>query len=211
MAKAKRKKSIYGVHPGVRMMADWIASLPQKTGKSLEEWVALVQRDGPDDEKARRDWLKAQHGFGTNAAWWIAEHSVGKGGTWDSDPDAYLEKAQEYVAAQYAGSKATLKPLYDRLLEIAADLGDDVKACPCQTIVPLYRHHVFAQLKPTTRTRIDLGLALGQYDGDLPERLIDTGGKEKKDRLTHRIAITRLDEIDGEVTDWLKVAYDLDE
>jgi hypothetical protein len=44
----------------------------------------------------------------------------------------------------------------------------------------------------------------------LPARLIDTGGLQKKDRITHRIPISSLDEIDAEVMGWLKVAYDLD-
>jgi hypothetical protein len=83
-----------------------------------------------------------------------------------------------------------------------------VKACPCQTIVPLYRKHVFAQIKPTTRTRIDFGLAL--KDTPASGRLIDTGGFAKKDRITHRIPITSLSEIDDQVKYWLKVAYDLD-
>ncbi len=83
-----------------------------------------------------------------------------------------------------------------------------MKACPCTTIVPLYRNHVFAQLKPTTRTRLDLGLALG--DTKAKGRLIDTGGFAKKDRITHRIAIERIEDIDAEVKRWLTTAYDRD-
>ena len=83
-----------------------------------------------------------------------------------------------------------------------------MKACPCQTIVPLYRKHVFAQIKPTTQTRIDLGFALG--DMKAPKRLIDTGGFARKDRITHRIEITSLQDIDDDVKHWLKVAYDRD-
>src|SRR5258708_22021409 len=183
MAKAK-KKSIYGVHPGVKMMVDWRESLPGKTGRSLEQWIALVQRDGPDDEAARRQWLKEKHGFGTNSASRIAEQSVGKGATWDFDSDAYLKKAQQYVEEQYAGGKAALKPLYDRLLEIGGELGHDVKTCPCQTIVPLYCNHVFAQIKPTTRTRIDFGFALAKFAGRLPKRLIDNRRQGKKEPIT---------------------------
>src|SRR3954465_5876238 len=92
-------------------------------------------------------------------------------------------------------------PLYDRLLKLGLGIGKDVKACPCQTIVPLYRNHVFAQIKPTTRTRIDFGLALG--DTKAKGRLIDTGGFAKKDRITHRFEITSLKDIDDEVKRWL--------
>ncbi len=108
----------------------------------------------------------------------------------------------------YAGGKAGLLPIHDRLLELGRSLGGDVRVCPCKTIVPLYRNHVFAQIKPTTRTRIDFGLALG--DTKASGRLIDTGGFVKKDRITHRIPITSPDEIDAEVRRWLQVAYDRD-
>ena len=92
-------------------------------------------------------------------------------------------------------------------------LGRDVRICPCQTIVPLYRMHVFAQIKPTTRTRIDLGLSLTPLlarKKKLPARLVDTGGFAKKDRITHRIPLAAVEEIDAEVERWLKTAYDVD-
>src|SRR5262249_56364069 len=101
-----------------------------------------------------------------------------------------------------------LRPTYDALLKLGLSMGKDVKACPCTTIVPLYRKHVFAQIKPTTRTRIDLGFALGARKAE--GRLIDTGGYAKKDRITHRIPISSAAEIDGEVMKWLRAAYDAD-
>ena len=87
-------------------------------------------------------------------------------------------------------------------------MGEDVKACPCKTIVPLYRKHVFAQIKPSTATRIDFGLAL--RDTPAEGRLIDTGGFAKKDRITHRFAITSVSDIDAEVKSWLERAYEMD-
>jgi uncharacterized protein DUF5655/uncharacterized protein DUF4287 len=210
MAKAvanTTSKSIYSVHPGVKMVQDWIASLKQKTGKSLDEWLTLVKKSGPPTEKERREWLKNEHNLGTNSAWWIAERAEGRGFE-DDDPETYLKTAEQYVEDQYAGKKSALRPVYDELLRIGFTLGRDVRACPCKTIVPLYRNHVFAQLKPTTQTRVDLGLALGNMK--TPKRLIDTGGFEKKDRITRRIPISSLDEIDEEVKRWLKIAYDLD-
>src|SRR5262249_20146606 len=177
------------------------------TGRTLDEWIRLVEEEGPPSEKERRNWLKENHRLGTNAAWWIAERAAGRG-LEDGDPDTYLKAAEGYVAAMFAGKKAGLKPLYDALLKLGMALGDDVKICPCKTIVPLYRRHVFAEIKPSTNTRIDLGLAL--KDNPTPERLVDTGGLAKKDRITHRIAITAPADIDAEVKRWLKFAYDLD-
>ena len=210
MAKSATKtasKSIYGVHPAVAMTQKWIAELKQKTGRSLDEWLKFIKKEGPATEKERREWLKDTHGLGTNSAWWLAERSFGKGEE-VGDPEEYLKAAEKYVEEMFSGKKAGLRPLYDKLLQVGLKTGKDVKACPCQTIVPLYRKHVFAQIKPTTQTRIDLGFALG--DMKTPKRLIDTGGFAKKDRITHRIEISSLQDIDDDVKHWLKVAYDRD-
>jgi hypothetical protein len=198
--------STYDVHPSLGMYQSSLAALKQKTGRTLEEWVTLVQKSGPATEKERRAWLKAEHGLGMNYAGWIAEHSVGKGD--DGNPETYLKQAEEFVENMYTGAKESLRPIYDELLALGRSLGNDVKVCPCQTMVPLYRKHVFAQIKPTTRTRVDLGLAL--KDTKVPKRLIDTGGFAKKDRITHRIEITSVKDIDAEVKKWLTTAYEMD-
>ncbi len=198
----------YDVHPGVAMMQKWIAELPEKTGRTLDEWARHIKKEGPPTEQERRGWLKEKFGMGTNTAWWLAQYAEGGGATWDADPEAYLKAAAKYVEDMYAGPKAALRPIHDELLRLGRKLGKDVRVCPCQTIVPLYRHHVFAQVKPSTRTRIDFGYALG--DTQATGRLIDTGGFAKKDRITHRIPITSLDEIDNEVKHWLRVAYERD-
>jgi hypothetical protein len=202
-----KTKSLYGVHPSVAMVQNWVATLKDKTGRSLDEWLALVQKSGPKTEKERRAWLKTVHGLGMNTAGGIAEHAEPKGSEFAS-PAAYLAAAEKYVEGMFSGPKAALLPLYDELLRLGLGIGKDAKACPCKTMVPLYRHHVFAQIKPATQTRIDLGFALGARK---PEgRLIDTGGYAKKDRITHRIPISSMKDIDGEVTQWLKAAYEAD-
>ena len=188
------------------MTRKWAASLKEQTGRSLEEWLKLVDKSGPLTEKERRAWLKTEHGLPTMSAWRIAERAAGKGGEM-GDPETYLRAAKRYVDAMFTG-KAALPPIYDALLKFGLGLGKDVKACPCQTMVPLYRRHVFAQIKPTTRTRIDLGFALGARPAE--GRLIDTGGYAKKDRITHRIPISSLAEIDDEVKQWLRTAFEED-
>ncbi|MGA2456085.1 MAG: DUF5655 domain-containing protein [Terriglobales bacterium] len=207
MSPAKEILSPYAVHPGVAMVQKWIEELPQKTGRSLEEWIALTKTSGPPTEKERREWLKREHGLGSNSAAWIAERLEGKG-TEEDSPDAYLKTASAWVEAQYSGPRAALRPLYEQLLKLGFSLGKDVKACPCKTMVPFYRSHVFAQIKPSTNTRIDLGFALGNMK--TPKRLIDTGGYEKKDRITRRIEVRSKADIDDEVTRWLRKAYEMD-
>jgi hypothetical protein len=194
-------KPLYSLHPGFAMEASSMANLVQRTGKSLDEWIKLVKETAPAGSKERREWLKTEHGITTNYAMWIVDRAEGNGGADSYDPEGMVEK-------MYSGAKENLRPLYDALLALGLGIGEDVKACPCETIVPLYRKRVFAQIKPATQTRIDMGFAL--KDTGATGRLIDTGGFAKKDRITHRIPITSLEEIDEEVKQWLKTAYEMD-
>lgn len=132
--------SLYDVHPGVAMIQKWVAELKDKTGRSLEEWIALVKKEGPPDEKSRREWLKTNPKLGTNSAWWISERAEGKGDEEDS-PEAYLKTAVVDVEEQYAGPKEKLRSIFEELLKLGKSMGEDVRACPCKTVVPLYRHH----------------------------------------------------------------------
>lgn len=203
---AAKTKSPWSVHPSLQYVQNIMANMKAKTGKSVDEWIAFIKKNGPKTEVERRDWLKKEHKLGTNYSWWLAERSVGKNLD-EGDSDAYLRDADRYVKEMYAGKKAALRPIFERLLDIGLSIGDDVKACPCQTMVPLYRENVFAQIKPTTNTRIDLGLFL--RGAKPPKSIIATGGEQKGDRITHRIAIESVDQINGDVTKWMKTAYEL--
>src|SRR2546423_11143550 len=117
MSEKKSSSGLYSVHPGVKMVQDWVETLKVKTGRTLEEWVDITNAEGPPEEPSRRDWLKKEHGLGTNGAWWIAERSVGKTDE-DSDPDLYLASAERYVSEMFAGKRGDLQPVYDRLLAL---------------------------------------------------------------------------------------------
>jgi hypothetical protein len=196
-----RKNTVYTLHPGFAMEESGVAILKQRTGRTLEEWVRAVKKSGAKTEKERIAWLKDTHGITTNYALWIAKRADGTGDADHYDPDAMVE-------AIFAGKKSGLRPIYDRLLTMAFGLGKDVRVSPCKTIVPFYRKHVFAQVKPATSTRVDLGFAF--KDMKPSGKLISTGGFEKGDRITHRIPITMTSEIDVEVKKWLKQSYEMD-
>jgi hypothetical protein len=203
MAKAK---SIYSPHPSIAMTIKWVKGLPVKTGKSLEQWISFINKNGPKTVEARRNWLKKEYKLGTNTAWWLADHAEGKRQE-DLDPKAYIAKAEEWVAAMKA-KKPLLVPFYEEVLQRVFQLGSDVKVCPCQTMVPFYRNNVFGKVTFSTRTRLDLGLCLRGVP--FTKRLTDTGGTAKKDRITHNLAIASLDDLDAEVNAWLLKAYEMD-
>lgn len=199
------------MHPAIAYQQAIIANLPAKTGRSLAEWLAAAKRaPAPKEKKALGAWLKAQ-GLGGTQAMIVLERLLAPGDRHafqEDTPEGYLQAAEGYVDAMFAGKKAALRPLYDRLLKAGLGLGKDVKACPCKTKVPLYREHVFAELTPSTQTRLDLGLALGALRGK--GRLVETGGFARKDRITHRLEVKSLADLDEALLGWLRKAYALD-
>lgn len=194
----------YDVHPSVAYVQALLANLEAKSGRSLEAWVVQIQAERPADPKA---WLKAQGLGSTQAGFVVQRAGAAPGHAFDDTPEGYLAAAPSYVDNQYGGKKAALRPLFERLVGLARGLGSDVRVCPCETIVPFYRHHVFAEVKPFA-SRLDLGLALGdptlvQEPGGL---LKDTGGFKKKDRITHKVELVSEADL-GKALPWLARAY----
>lgn len=83
-------------------------------------------------------------------------------------------------------------------------LGKDITVTPKKGSVSLIRKRQFALIKPATKTRIDLGLKL--VGKELTPRLGDSGPFGTM--CTHRVQISHADQIDDELRDWLKEAYD---
>ena len=197
---------MYSVHPSVAYAQAILRNLKEKTGRNLEEWLVLLKNEGPEPAKARRDWLKKTHALGGTTAWLIAERSVGQGfdGT---DESAYLAAAPDSVEAMFQG-KESLRPAFDQIIALVRKQFPEMRICPCATIVPLYRKHVFAQIKPATKSRLELGLCLKGYSGPFSPRLQDTGGLQKGDRITHRFNLAPGELPDADMLGWMKIAYE---
>ncbi|TNE65869.1 MAG: DUF4287 domain-containing protein [Alphaproteobacteria bacterium] len=198
------------VHPAVSHVQAMLASLEKRTGKPLEDWCAIARSLGESDVNRAAAKLKDGHGLGKPTAWMIADYALGDNLA-EYEDAAYLAAAPAKIDAQYAGKKAALRPLADRLFALIDSIGPDVAAAPAKTMVPFYRHRVFAQVKAATQKRLDVGLALGRYSGALAACLKDTGGAEKGDRITHVYGVEGPEDIGPELTHWLKQAYELDE
>jgi hypothetical protein len=198
----------YDVHPGVAMMQKWADELPTKTGRTLEQWAEVVKTSKITERKERIALLKDKYGLGTNSAWHIVEYA-NDSHSWDGDPAMYLKQAAKFVEEMFAGNKAGLRPVFDKIFAEVRKLGKDVKVCPCKTIVPFYRLRVFAEAKPATKTRLELSFALG--DVPFKGRLVHNPRANDKDRLQHQVHLASVADVTPEVLAWLKTAYNLDE
>jgi hypothetical protein len=180
------------------MMAAVRGSMEKRTGRTLEEWVGVVHAHGPDalDQKAVRRWLKAEHGVAQNSQWAIADAAARAAGWTPPTVD-------EYIAQQYEGPKAHLRPIFDRLRETLETFGNDVHAEGRATYTPFVRRRQFAAVAAATRARVDVGLRFTHP----PASELLTAGRAPG-QGTHKLSLANPRDITDEVERLLGAAYD---
>ena len=116
-----------------------------------------------------------------------------------------MNKPQDQVDVQYSGKKASLRPIYNKILEIVMALGDDISLQPRKSYVAFARQKQFALVKASTMTRVDLGLKLKEPPNS--PRLQEAPGFGSGS-ITHKVALTSPVEVDDEVAGWRKAAHE---
>jgi hypothetical protein len=172
-----------------------IDNLPAKTGKSLAQWLEICRRSGREKHGEIVKHLKAEHGMTHGFANLVAHkwREQAQGGAPD-DP----------VAAQYAGPKASLRPVYEALVKAVSGFGEDVELAPKKTYVSLRRKKQFALIQPSTKTRVDVGINLKETP---PSGRLEASGSFNA-MVSHRVRLTSPADVDAELLGWLNAAYD---
>ena len=172
-----------------------IDNMPEKTGKSLKEWKSVLKSKSFTKHSEAVNYLKKEHqvthGFANTIVTLSKEEN---------------KSATDLVEDQYKG-KENLLPVYEGLLSVVKSFGKDVIVTPKKTSVSIIRKKQFALIKPATKTRIDLGLKL--KDKPTTDRLENSGPFGTM--CTHRVRISDVDQIDDELKQWLKEAYNKSE
>lgn len=169
-----------------------IDNMPAKTGKSLNEWKKVLSSKTFSRHSEAVNYLKKEHGVTHGFANTIVSLS--------KDQSA---SPQDLVSRQYQG-KENLHPIYEELVRTVRKFGEDVRIAAKKTEVSLDRKKKFAVIRPSTKSRIDLGLKLkGVAETDRLEHSGPFGTM-----CTHRVRLTHLNDIDAELIAWLQEAYE---
>lgn len=168
-----------------------IDNMPEKTGKSLDEWKAIVKEKAFSKHSEGVKFLKTDHNVTHGFANAIVALSKEEN-TSDSD----------LVDNQYQG-KENLYPIYEKLIVYVKTLGSDVTITPKKDSVSIIRKNQFVLIKPATKSRIDLGFKL--KDKPTTERLENSGPFGAM--CTHRVKLSDATEINEELKNWIKEAY----
>lgn len=173
-----------------------IANIEKNTGKTLKQWIDIVNKSGFAKHGELVNFLKEKHGFthgNANVVVHFARQSHA-GATENSD---------DLISEQYKG-KENLKPWYDKIMAEINKFGKDVEVAPKKAYVSLRRKKQFALIQPSTKERLDVGLNI---KGVEPSGVVEDG-KKWNAMCTHRIRVENEKGINKDLFNWIKQAYD---
>jgi predicted transport protein len=175
--------------------AAMIANLKDKTGKSLDEWKAVISKQNLAKHGEIVKFLKGEHNVTHGYASEIALKVLGSDAASAADTD-------ELVETQYKG-KEHLRPFYDKILAEVAKFGGEFEIAPKKAYVSLKRKKQFVTLTPASKTRFDIGFNL---------KGVEPSGKLEAEKpngiCSHKISVADISDIDAEVISWIKQAFD---
>jgi hypothetical protein len=175
----------------------YLDTIKEKTGKTPDDFRALASEKGLTNYREVLAWLKEDFALGHGHANAMAQLLV--------NADKFQASPEDKLADHFAGGKAKWRTMYDRLAAQIAAFGDDVKLAPNQSYVNVQRgRKKFAILQPSTVDRFDIGIKL--RGAVTTERFEEAGSWNAM--VTHRVRVTDPQQVDEELINWLKKAYD---
>ena len=178
------------------MQQTMIDNLPKNTGKSLDEWMKILRGTNFSKHGEIVKFLKEEHSVTHGYANMLAHHLRGS----SSD---MVENKDDLIISQYNG-KEHFKPVYDKLINEISKFGNDIEISPKKAYVSLRGKKQFAILQPATKTRFEIGLNL---KGEKPAGILEEI-KAANSMCSHKINLNSLDEVNGVVLKWIKIAYE---
>ena len=172
-----------------------IENLKEKTGHSLDEWKKIIATKNFAKHGEIVKFLKEEHQVTHGYASEIALKVLASDAASATDTDDLIE-------SQYSG-KEHLKPYYEKLIAEIKKFGGDFEIAPKKTYVSLKRKKQFVILNPASKTRFEIGFNL---------KGVEAKGKLENEKpngiCSHKINLSDISEIDHEVIDYIKMAYD---
>jgi predicted transport protein len=178
-----------------KAMQTMLENMKEKTGHSFDEWKAIIEKKTFAKHGEIVKFLKEEHKVTHGYASEIALKALASDAASATDTDDLLEN-------QYKG-KENLRPFYEKLIKEIQKFGGEFEIAPKKTYVSLKRKKQFIILNPASKTRFEIGFNL---KGVEPKGKLEA---EKPNGIcSHKINLAAITEIDKEVIDWIRMAFD---
>jgi hypothetical protein len=176
-----------------------LAHIQAKTGKSLYQIFALIHASGLTRHGEIREMLKQDLGLGYGDANTLARFYLQP----TDEANAQAQADQEDAAqGMYVGSKAVLYPIHVALIVEINKFGP-YEIAPKKGYISLRRKKQFAMVGPATNTRVEVGLNMKGVDATPRLAALPAGGM-----CQYKVNVTRVEEVDTELVEWLRRAYE---
>ncbi len=183
-----------------KAIATQLSNIEKRTGKSLAELSTLIKSSGLTKHGELVTMLKSSLGMGHGDANTLV-HTVLKS---DGQSAAAAQglSADQVLAGLYVGPKAALRPIHDKLLGELHKLGAFEEA-PKKTYVSYRRKKQFAMIGPATNTKVEVGLNMKGVKPNARLQELPPG-----QMCNYKVRLETVGEVDSELLDWIKTAYD---
>ena len=175
-----------------------LKNIQTRTGKTLDELYAIIRKSGLTKHGEIRDMLKRDLGMGHGDANTLVHVILKSDGASASEG----KSGDEVLDAIYAGAKAAMRPIHDRLMAAIGKFGD-FEVAPKKTYVSLRRKKQFATIGPATNTRFEVGLNMKGVPATSRLEALPPGGM-----CQYRVKVADPKEVDAELLAWIRRAYD---
>lgn len=181
-----------------KAIATQLTNIEKRTGKTLAELTAIVKRSGLTRHGEIRDMLKRDLGMGHGDANTLVHVALKS----DGASAAEGKSADEVLDGIYAGPKAAMRPIHDRLMMAIGKFGP-FEVAPKKSYVSLRRKKQFATIGPATNTRFEVGLNMKGVPPTARLEQLPPGGM-----CQYRVKVADVKEVDAELLAWIKQAYE---
>ncbi len=177
-----------------------LKNIQTRTGKTLEQLYEIIRKSGLSKHGEIRDMLKNELGMGHGDANTLVHFYMRSAG--EGEAPAAGTSIDEAVNEIYAGPKAALRPIHEKLMAEITKFGP-FEIAPKKGYVSLRRKKQFAMIGPATKTRVEVGLNMKGVAATA--RLIEMpAGK----MCQYKVNLADSKEVDKELISWIKQAYD---
>lgn len=180
-----------------KALATQLANIEKRTGKSLKELAAIVKKSGLEKHGEMVAMLKRDLEMGHGDANTLVHHVKGNLQT-TGDKLAAGDPLDEI----YAGPKAALRPIHEKLMNAIEKFGE-LEIAPKKGYVSLRRKKQFAMIGPATNTRVEVGINM---KGVPPTSRLEA--QPEKSMCQYKVKLTAEAEVDKELIAWVKMAYE---
>jgi hypothetical protein len=178
-----------------RLEQEFIATVRDKTGKELSEWMRIIQASSLDKPKAILKWLKEQHGLNHMQANFLS-------GIYLNDGQPVYD--YEALFTKLFQDRGNLLPLYKALESAIQSKLPGAAFIPTKAYVSIEDKKCFA-CATLTKQSIRVGLDLGEQPfDDYVQKARSLGAMPN---LTHMVEINSPAQVDERLLGYIEQAY----